>query len=117
MLLSVSERKYSNMKSEEMISKLRLRYIAGVACIVLGVQDLAAWSQFVSFDSGWLMRIAGGDWLEPMAGLILVGYGAFLAGPSVMQAFSLWDTERKVARQTARLRANSGSVVPARQRS
>jgi hypothetical protein len=101
MLLSVSERKYSNMKSEEMISKLRLRYIAGVACIVLGVQDLAAWSQFVSFDSGWLMRIAGGDWLEPMAGLILVGYGAFLAGPSVMQAFSLWDTERKVARQTA----------------
>ncbi len=89
------------MKSEEMSSKLRVRYIAGVACIILGVQDVGAWAQFISFDSGWLMRIAGGDWLEPMAGLILIAYGAFLAWPSLAQAFSLWDAERKVARQTA----------------
>jgi hypothetical protein len=101
MLLPVSERKYFNMKSEEMSSKLRVRYILGVACALLGIQDVAAWAQFISIDSGWLMRIAGGDWLEPIGGLILMGLGAFLAGPSLMQCFSLWDAERKAARQTA----------------
>lgn len=98
---SGQQRKYSKMKSEEMSSKLRGRYVLGIACGLLGLQDVAAWAQFISFDSGWLMRMAGGDWLEPVAGLILVGLGAFLAGPSLMQCFSLWDAERKAARQTA----------------
>jgi len=89
------------MKSEEIGSKLRLRYILGVACAVLGAQDVAAWAQFISFDSGWLMRIAGGDWLEPIAGLILMAIGAIVAGPNVAQCFSIRDVERKIARQTA----------------
>src|SRR5882672_6351512 len=89
------------MKSQEMSSKLRVRYIFGVACAILGAQDVAAWAQFISFDSGWLMRIAGGDWLEPIAGIILMGIGAFVAGPNVAQCFSIRDVERKIARQTA----------------
>jgi hypothetical protein len=89
------------MKSQEMSSKLRVRYIFGVVCAILGAQDVAAWAQFISFDSGWLMRIAGGDWLEPIAGIILLGTGAFLAGPNVAQCFSVRDVERKTARQTA----------------
>jgi hypothetical protein len=89
------------MKSEEMSSKLRFRYIWGVVCIIIGAQDVAAWAQFISFDSGWLMRIAGGDWLEPIAGLILIGIGAIVAGPNLAQGFSVRDAERKTARQTA----------------
>src|SRR6266436_2479858 len=89
------------MKSQEMSSKLRVRYIFGVVGAILGAQDVAAWAQFISFDSGWLMRIAGGDWLEPIAGIILLGIGAFLAGPNVAQCFSVRDVERKTARQTA----------------
>jgi hypothetical protein len=89
------------MKSGEMSSKLRLRYIAGVVCVILGGQDVAAWAQLISFDSGWLMRIAGGDWLEPVAGIVLMAIGAVVAGPNVAQCFSIRDVERKIARQTA----------------
>jgi hypothetical protein len=89
------------MKSEEMGSKLRVRYIFGVVCAILGAQDVAAWGQFISFDSGWLMRIAGGDWLEPMAGIILIGIGAVVAAPNLAQCFSVRDLERRMARQTA----------------
>jgi hypothetical protein len=91
----------STMKSEEMSSKLRVRYIFGVVCAILGAQDVAAWAQFISIDSGWLMRIGGGDWLEPMAGIILMGIGAVVAGPNLAQCFSVRDVERKMARQTA----------------
>jgi hypothetical protein len=91
----------STMKSEEMSSKLRVRYIFAVVCAILGAQDVAAWAQFISFDSGWLMRIAGGDWLEPMAGIILMGIGAVVAGPNLAQCFSVRDMERRMARQTA----------------
>jgi len=91
----------STMKSEEMSSKLRVRYIFGVVCAILGAQDVAAWAQFISFDCGWLMRIAGGDWLEPIAGIILMGIGAVVAGPNLAQCFSVRDVERKMARQTA----------------
>jgi hypothetical protein len=62
---------------------------------------MAAWAQFISFDSGWLMRIAGGDWLEPVAGLVLMGIGAITVGPNLVQCFSVRDVERKTARQTA----------------
>src|SRR4051794_39828618 len=91
----------STMKSEESGSRLRVRYIFGVVSAILGAQDVAAWAQFISFDSGWLMRIAGGDWLEPVTGMVLMGMGAVLAGPNVAQCFSVRDAERKVARQTA----------------
>jgi len=91
----------STKKSEEMGSKLRVRYILGVVSFIIGAQDVAAWAQFISFDSGWLMRMAGGDWLEPIAGIILMGVGAFVAGPNLKQAFTIRDIERKVARQTA----------------
>jgi hypothetical protein len=89
------------MKPEELGSRLRVRYIFGIASAILGAQDVAAWAQFISFDSGWLMRIAGGDWLEPVAGMILMGMGAVMAGPNLVQCFSVRDAERKVARQTA----------------
>ena len=91
----------STMKSGEMSSKLRLRYIAGVVCVILGGQDVAAWAQLISFDSGWLMRIAGGDWLEPVTGIVLMAIGAVVTGPNVAQCFSIRDVERKIARQTA----------------
>jgi hypothetical protein len=91
----------STMKSEELGSRLRVRYIFGVVSAILGAQDVAAWAQFISFDSGWLMRIGGGDWLEPVAGMVLMGMGAVLAGPNLVQCFSVRDAERKVARQTA----------------
>lgn len=84
-----------------MNSKLKLRSIVGVAAFILGAQDVAAWAQFISIDSGWLMRMAGGDWLEPVAGIVLIGMGAFLVGPNLTQCFSVRDVERKVARQTA----------------
>ena len=100
MLMAVNDCK-SMMKPEEMSSKLRFRYIWEVVCIIIGAQDVAAWAQFISFDSGWLMRIAGGDWLEPIAGLILIGIGAIVAGPNLAQGFSVRDAERKTARQTA----------------
>src|ERR1041385_1456694 len=91
------------IKSEELGSTLRLRYILGVVCVILGAQDAAAWAQFISFDSGWLMHIAGGDWLEPVAGIVLIGIGAFVAGPNVAQCFSVRDEDRKIARQSALL--------------
>ena len=71
--------------------------------MILGAQDAAAWAQFISFDSGWLMHIAGGDWLEPVAGIVLIGIGAFVAGPNVAQCFSVRDEDRKIARQSALL--------------
>jgi hypothetical protein len=89
------------MKSEELSSKLKLRFIFGVIWLILGAQDLAAWAQFISFESGWLMRIAGGDWLEPMAGLVLIGIGAIVVAPNLAQCFSVRDVDRKIARQTA----------------
>jgi hypothetical protein len=91
----------STVSSEGMSSRLRVRYILGVVCAIVGAQDVAAWAQFISLDSGWLMRIAGGDWLEPVAGLILMGIGGFVAGPNVAQGFWVRDAERKTARQTA----------------
>lgn len=97
-----SNKRYSfNVKPEDMSPALRTRFIVGVACVVLGGQDVLAWAQFIAFESGWLMRMAGGDWLEPIAGLILLTIGAVLAGPSLVQAFSVRDAERKAARQSA----------------
>jgi hypothetical protein len=101
MLAAGNDCKNSMMKSEEMSSKLRVRYILGVVCVILGAQDVAAWAQFISIDSGWLMRIAGGDWLEPVAGIILMGIGAAVAGPNLAQGFWVRDVERKTARQSA----------------
>src|SRR5690242_13304020 len=91
----------SIVRTEGMNSKLRLRYILGVASLIIGAQDVAAWAQFIAIDAGWLMRMAGGDWLEPVAGIMLIGMGAFLAGPNLAQGFSVRDVERKVARQSA----------------
>jgi hypothetical protein len=82
-------------------SRLRVRSIVGLFCLVLGIKDLLAWAEFTPVDSGWLARVTGADWLEPFAGLGLAIAGVILTGPSVIQCFAIRDDQRRQARRWA----------------
>jgi hypothetical protein len=99
------------MEPEKITSKLDYVCIVGIACLALGIQDLLAWAQITSPESGWLMQVAGGDWMEPIAGLLLVALGIVAVGPAFLSAFSLRDTERKRARRATLLAAFVAAVA------
>ena len=85
---------------EETRSRLRLACIFGVSCIILATQDLLAWAEVIPAQSGWLIRVTGGAWLQPLAGVVLVLVGAALAVPSFLQ-ISARDQDRQAARRGA----------------
>jgi hypothetical protein len=93
------------MDPEKITSKLDYLCIIGIACLALGIQDLLAWAQITSPESGWLMRVAGADWMEPIAGLLLVILGVVACGPACLSVFSLRDGERKRARRATLMAA------------
>ena len=71
----------------------------------MGVIDLLAWAEIISPKAGWVIRISGVDWLQPLVGLAIVVIGALLAGSDCLQAFAGRDEERKKARRSAMLAA------------
>jgi hypothetical protein len=89
------------MNSDQITSHLKLRCVLGIACLAVSIQDLLAWAQFTSYGSGWLTKLAGGEWLEPATGLVLGVAGAVLAGPSLALAFVGRDAQRAKARRAA----------------
>src|SRR4051794_3174060 len=90
---------------EELTSKLGAHSILGCACLVLGSMDLLAWADIISPDSGWVTRISGVDWLQPLLGLAIIVIGSLLAGSDCLQAFAGRDEERKKARRSAMIAA------------
>jgi hypothetical protein len=99
------------MEPEKIASKLDYVCIVGIGCFTLGIQDLLAWAQVTSPESGWLMQVAGTDWMEPIAGLLLVALGIVAIGPAFLSAFSLRDTDRKRARRATLLAALVAAVA------
>src|SRR3954469_11420331 len=97
--------KESKFNTEANVSKLRLYSILGVFCLVLGTKDLLAWAVIIDPESGWLIQLTGAKSLQPICGLILALLGAGLTGPTLMQCFSVRDTDRKKARRAAALAA------------
>jgi hypothetical protein len=89
------------MESEETNSKLQLRSILGLTFLLLGCKDLLAWTQVISPEYAWLIRLTGAEWVHPIAGLFFMVLGSALSWNSVMQCFSLRDAERLKARRLA----------------
>jgi hypothetical protein len=86
-------------------STLRASSIFGMFCVVLGAKDLLAWTEFISPQSGWLVTLAGSDWMQPMAGLAFMAVGAALTARSVTRCFSVRDRMRRNATRWAVLTA------------
>jgi hypothetical protein len=86
--------------SEEPFSALKPICIVGIFCAFTGGQDLAGWAEVFSNEPAWLTRVMG-DWLEPVAGLLLVIGGLWMVGPCLVQGFTSRDLARKRARQGA----------------
>src|SRR5437764_15335627 len=82
-------------------STLKASSIFGMFCLVLGAKDLLAWTEVISPQSGWLVALMGGDWMQPMAGLGLMAMGAALTARSVTRCFSVRDVMRRNATRGA----------------
>jgi hypothetical protein len=89
------------MESEEINSKLQLRSILGFSFFLLGCKDLLAWTAIVSPEYAWLIKLTGAEWVHPVAGLFFMVLGAALSWNSLIQCFSVRDTERLKARRLA----------------
>src|SRR6266446_4848538 len=86
-------------------STLKASSIFGMMCLVLGAKDLLAWTEIISPQSGWLVGLMGGDWMQPMAALALIAIGAALTARSITRCFSVRDAMRKNATRAAVLAA------------
>lgn len=82
-------------------STLRPGCIFGMLCLVLGAKDLLAWTEIISPQSGWLVSLAGSDWMQPMAGLGFMAVGAALTARSITRCFSMRDAMRRNATRGA----------------
>lgn len=86
-------------------SILKASAIFGMFCLVLGAKDLLAWTELISPQSGWLVSLAGSDWMQPMAGLAFMAVGAALTARTITRCFSLHDVMRRNATRGAVLAA------------
>jgi hypothetical protein len=91
------------METKKTATRLDFRCIIGTSFLALGIQDLLAWAQLTSAEAGWLIRLTGADWLQPIGGLLLVTIGILLLGPACMSVFSIRDAVRKQARRATLL--------------
>jgi hypothetical protein len=80
-------------------------------CLVLGAKDLLAWTDILSPQSGWLVSLAGGDWMQPIAGLVFMAVGAALTARSITRCFSMRDAMRRNATRGAVFAAFVGGAA------
>src|SRR5262249_11116859 len=80
-------------------SSLKIRCIFGLMFVALGAQDLLAWAEVLDPELGWLLKVTGADWLQPMAGLTLFIGGAAMTWRALVGCFSGRDEERTNARR------------------
>lgn len=86
-------------------STLKASSIFGMFCLVLGAKDLLAWTDLINPQSGWLVNLMGGDWMQPIAGLAFMAVGAALTAKSIARCFTVRDTARKNATRAAMIAA------------
>jgi len=72
---------------------------------------LLVWAKITSPESGWLLRVGGADWIEPIAGLLLVILGVAACAPACLSVLSLRDSERKRARRATLMAALVAAVA------
>jgi hypothetical protein len=82
-------------------STLNASSIFGMFCLVLGAKDLLAWTEILSPRSGWLVRLMGGDWMQPVAGLVFITLGVALTARSIARCFTAQDIVRRNAARAA----------------
>src|SRR5438309_167789 len=96
---------------EEPQSHLKIRCIFGIMFVALGAKDLLAWAEVIDPEMGWLLKVTGADWLQPLAGLTLFIAGAVMSWRALVDCFSGRDEERSRARRLALVCATVAGVA------
>ena len=79
--------------------------------MALGAKDLLAWAEVIDPETGWLLKVTGVDFLQPLAGLTLFIAGIAMNWRAVLDCFSGRDEERILARRLALVCATIAGVA------
>jgi len=98
---------------EDPHSRLGAQCIFGMTILLLGAKDLLAWAEVLGPESGWVIRVTGAEWLQPLTGLVMVILGLGLSWRGIIDCFGVRDQIRKRARVVAVLSAlvAAGAIV------